>query len=97
MLVRSLGWEDSPGGGKGNPLQYSCLENPMGRGAWQAKVNRVAKNQAHLKYLACTYLKSTTLPVGFSSYGDSLLFLQVLGCFKPKGKNLTFSVNSLYA
>jgi len=29
-----LGWEDSPGGGHGNPLQYSCQENPMDRGAW---------------------------------------------------------------
>ena len=29
--VQSLGWEDSPGGGHGNPLQYSCLENPDGR------------------------------------------------------------------
>ena len=33
-----------PGGGHGNPLQYSCLENPMDRGARQAKVRRVAKN-----------------------------------------------------
>ena len=32
--VRSLGWEDSPGEGNGNPLQYSCLENPMDGGAW---------------------------------------------------------------
>ena len=32
--VQSLGWEDSPGEWNGNPLQYSCLENPMGRGAW---------------------------------------------------------------
>ena len=31
----------SPGGGHGNPPQYSCLENPMGRGAWQATVHRV--------------------------------------------------------
>ena len=31
----------SPGGGNGNPLQYSCLENPMNRGAWQATVHRV--------------------------------------------------------
>ena len=31
--VRSLGWEDSPGEGNGNPLQYSCLENPMDRRA----------------------------------------------------------------
>ena len=30
------GWGRSPGGGNGNPLQFSCLENPMGRGAWWA-------------------------------------------------------------
>ena len=33
----------SPGGEHGNPLQYSCLENPMDRGAWQAIVHGVAK------------------------------------------------------
>ena len=33
----------SPGGGHGNPLQYSCLENPTDRGAWQATVHGVAK------------------------------------------------------
>ena len=33
----------SPGGGHGNPLQYSYLENPMDRGAWQAAVHRVAQ------------------------------------------------------
>ena len=32
----------SPGGGLGNPLQYSCLENPMNRGAWQAIVHEFA-------------------------------------------------------
>ena len=35
----------SLGGGNGNPLQYSCLKNPMGWGAWQATVHGVAKNQ----------------------------------------------------
>ena len=35
----------SPGEGNGNPLQYSCLENPMDRGAWWATVYRVAKKQ----------------------------------------------------
>ena len=34
----------SPGGGHGNPLQYSCLENLMDRGAWQATVHRVAES-----------------------------------------------------
>ena len=41
--VRSLGGEDSPEGGHLNPLQYSCLGNPMDRGAWQASVHGVAK------------------------------------------------------
>ena len=36
----------SPGGGHGNPLQYSCLENPTDRAAWQATVNGVAKSLA---------------------------------------------------
>ena len=35
----------SPGGGHGNPFQYSCLENPLDRGTWQATVHRVAKNR----------------------------------------------------
>ena len=38
------GSERSPGGGHDNPLQYSCLENPMNRGAWQATVRRVTKS-----------------------------------------------------
>ena len=45
---RSLGSE----GGLGNPLQYSCLENPMDRGAWWATVHRVAKSQTHSSDLA---------------------------------------------
>ena len=39
----------SPGGGHGNPLQYSFLENPMDGGAWQATGHRVAKSQTRLK------------------------------------------------
>ena len=41
--VQSLGWEDSLGEGNGNPLQFSCLENSMDRGAWWATVNGVGK------------------------------------------------------
>jgi len=41
MQVQSL--EDSPGEGNGNPLQYSCLGNPMDRGAWQAIVHGITK------------------------------------------------------
>ena len=39
----------SPGGGHGKPLQYSCLENPMDKGACQATVHRVTKSQTQLK------------------------------------------------
>ena len=46
----------SPGGGSwqghGNPLQYSCLENPMDRGAWKAAVHRVTKSRTWLKRLS---------------------------------------------
>ena len=47
----------SPRGGHSNPLQYSCLENPMDRGGWRAAVHRVAKSWTRLKRLsmhACT-------------------------------------------
>ena len=43
--VQSLGWGDSPGEGNGYPLQYSCLENSMDRGAWGAKIQSVAKSR----------------------------------------------------
>ena len=42
----------SPGGGHGNPLQYSCLERPLDRGARRAAVYRVAKSQTRLKRLS---------------------------------------------
>ena len=47
----------SPGEGNGNPLQYSCLENPMDRGVWQATVHGVAKSQTRLGDLTFTFLK----------------------------------------
>ena len=46
--VQSLGWEDAPEEGIGYPLQYSCLENSMDRGAWQAIVHGVAKSWTRL-------------------------------------------------
>ena len=50
--VWSLGSGRSPGGGHGDPLQCSCLENPVDRGAWRATVHRVAKSQTRLKRLS---------------------------------------------
>ena len=49
-LIPGLG--RSPGGGHGNPLQYSCLENPTDRGAWRATVHSVAKGLTQLKRLS---------------------------------------------
>ena len=43
------GWGRSPGGGRGNPLQFSCMENLMDRGAWWATVHGVIKCQTRLK------------------------------------------------
>ena len=48
-LIPRSGW--SLGGGHGNPLQYSCLENPTVRGAWRAMVQRIAKSGTQLKRL----------------------------------------------
>ena len=47
-VVLILGSGRSPAEGNGNPLQYSCLGNPMDRGAWQAKVYGVAKSRTRL-------------------------------------------------
>ena len=44
-----LGLGRSPGGGHGNPLQHSSLENPIYRGAWQATVHTVAKSSTQLR------------------------------------------------
>ena len=50
----------SPGEGNGNPLQCSCLENPMGRGAWQATLHRFAKDLTLLKYLSTEHCTDNT-------------------------------------
>ena len=51
-LIPGSGW--SPGGGHGNPLLCSCVENPMGGGAWRATAYRVTKSRTQLSDLACT-------------------------------------------
>ena len=82
--VRSLSWEDSPGGGHGNPLQCSCLENPRDRGALWAAVHGVTQGRTRLERLSsgsgtlyCNYL--FTLP-SFSSrspWRQGLLYLWI--------------------
>ena len=52
----------SPGGGPGNPLQYSCLENPTGRGVWWTTVHGISKSQTELKQLSmCACIGSISL------------------------------------
>ena len=53
-----------PGGGHGNPLQYSCLENSMDRGGWWAKVHGVVKSWIRLKQLGMhTYIFYTHIHI----------------------------------
>ena len=55
-------WEDSPGGGHGNPLQYSRMENHVDRGAWQATVHGFTKSRTQLKQ------QSTNISIYLSIY-----------------------------
>ena len=52
-LVQSLGQEDPPEKGNGNSLQYSCLENPMDKGAWRTALHKVTKSQTRLNNWTC--------------------------------------------
>ena len=51
----------SPGEGNGNPLQYSCLENPMNRGAWWATVHGVPKSWTRLSMHTCIHISNVCL------------------------------------
>ena len=64
------GWGRYPGEGNGNPLQYSCLENPMDGGAWQSAVHGVTMSQTRLSVFT-----SVHFPFG------KLFFCFVLFCF----------------
>ena len=97
--VRSLGWEDYPGEGNGNPLQYYCQENPMDRGAWQATVHGVAKSQRRLN----DFVFSLSLYCKVISFQLKLIFkkldsLIVFGTFTicKCSTFTTFVVNTQY-
>ena len=75
---RSLGWEDSPGEGNGNPLQYSCLENPMDRGTWQATVHGVTKSWTQLSINNWPSLKPGRHTLQFSVFIHRQQVLMIL-------------------
>ena len=56
-LGSNLGSGRSPGEGNGNPVQYSCLKNPMDRGVWWATVHGVAKSQTRLSDFTFTFFQ----------------------------------------
>ena len=65
--VRSLGLGRFPGEGNGNPLQYSCLENTMDRGAWCAILHRVTKSHTYMTEHRYTYTEFLIKASIFSS------------------------------
>ena len=55
-LICTVVWWKPPGEGNGNPLQYSCLENPLDRGAWWATIHGVTKSWTRLSdFCVCVY------------------------------------------
>ena len=65
----------SPGEGNGNPLQYSCLENPTDRGAWQATVHAVPKSRTRLSDFTFSCHRAQALEHGLSSCGTQVQLL----------------------
>ena len=57
----------TPRGGHGHPLQYSCLDDPMDRGAWRAMVHKVRKSRTQLKWLSTHALLKNTEALSFNS------------------------------
>ena len=85
----------SPGGGHGNPPQYSCLENPMDRGPWWATVGRVAKSWTQLKWLS---MQAPEVFKKIFMFVDSILIVRHMGNLTNKSlqRELTdFDVHSL--
>ena len=62
--VQSLSWEDSPGEGNGTPLQYSCLENPMDGGAWEAAQSMGSQRVGH------DWVTSLSVKMMFNIFSD---------------------------
>ena len=82
----------SPGEGNGNPLQYSCLENPMDRGAWWATVHRVAKSWTQLRVVKRVNPKSSPYKKEFLFSISLILYLyEMLPVVVNKKRSICFS------
>ena len=85
--ARDVGWlpvpERSPGEGNGNPLQYSCLENPMHRGAWWAIVHGVTKESDTTERLKQQFHPPLALSTTFC-YITLTLFSSLYTCLLPR-------------
>ena len=104
--VWSLGSKRSTGEGNGNPLQYSCLENSMDRGAWRATVHRVAKSWIWLMWLSmhAPWVQHLARSSRYYSVlhffvkthvGTSLVVQQLRICLAMQGMRVRFLVGEL--
>ena len=86
--IRDMGlipaWGRSPWGGHDNPPQYSCLENPVNRGAWWATVHGVTKSQTQLQQLS---MYTCPLPINHKFPDSSELFHWGGGHCQPPGQH----------
>ena len=75
-------WQNIPKIGEGscNPLKYSCLENPVDRGAWWAAVHRVAQSWKRLTMPACMHWRRKWQPTPVFLPGESQGWRSLVGC-----------------
>ena len=99
------GLKRSPRGGNGNPLQYSCLENPMDGGAWQVMVHGVARSQTRLSDFTFTFTSFEKLLLRYIILFNlnilvfkmdkistvELTFYENIGALDPMHSNLSFT------
>ena len=85
----------SPGEGNGNPLQYSCLENPMDKGAWQGTVHGVAKSQTRLSNWTCMYYSDWFLNAAPALHVSMLVLCIFFIHFFKIGMYFIFKINFL--
>ena len=70
----------SPGGRHNNPLQYSCLENPMDRGAWQAVVHGITQSWTRLKQFSTHTLEIYIYIYIYTGYTLEYIYIHTLDC-----------------